>query len=304
MADTVRGARMGDRICSVEGCDRKHFGRGYCQLHYIRVRNHGSPGATRKRREPSPCKIEGCGGTANVPGSARGWCAPHYQRWQRWGDPLGSHIPTVGVASCSVDGCDDVVKARDWCVRHYTRWARCGDPLTRLRGEVVAGCRICPRCSEDKPIEAFGRGRSYCLPCSAARTAEYRVENPYVPRGDQADCQLCGQAFLANKRRYRYCSPECSAARKNPDNWKHYNARKARLRAALVESFDRVEIFERDGWTCQICLTPVDRSAKFPSPASVSLDHIIPIARGGKHSRANSQTACLGCNVRKGVRMS
>ena len=32
-----------DRRCSIEGCDRKHFGRDLCSMHYIRVRRHGDP---------------------------------------------------------------------------------------------------------------------------------------------------------------------------------------------------------------------------------------------------------------------
>lgn len=33
---------MATRTCSVEGCDRKHFGHGYCFMHYKRVRTTGS----------------------------------------------------------------------------------------------------------------------------------------------------------------------------------------------------------------------------------------------------------------------
>jgi hypothetical protein len=29
------------------------------------------------------CSIEGCEGITGVPGTARGWCAKHYQRWRR-----------------------------------------------------------------------------------------------------------------------------------------------------------------------------------------------------------------------------
>lgn len=31
------------RICSVDGCDNRHFGRGFCNAHYYRWRKHGHP---------------------------------------------------------------------------------------------------------------------------------------------------------------------------------------------------------------------------------------------------------------------
>lgn len=296
---------MSERTCSVDGCERPFYGRDLCQLHYNRVRKHGSVNATRKRRQPAPCVIDGCDGVTNVPGTARGWCSSHYYRWQRWGDPLGSYQPVIGIAECAVDGCTDLVNARGWCVKHYTRWERSGDPKARLRGEVRNGRRICPGCKEDKQLSEYGRSRRYCKPCEAAKTAAYRKTHPYVPAADSpAECDCCGQAFLANKRRWRYCSRDCFLAYKNRANWKHYQARRARLREAHVETFDRTEIFDRDGWVCQICREPIDPGARFPDPKSVSLDHIIPIARGGKHERTNAQTACLGCNVRKGARIA
>lgn len=39
---------MGDRICSVEGCERPHKSKGFCSLHYIRWRNHGDPLITER----------------------------------------------------------------------------------------------------------------------------------------------------------------------------------------------------------------------------------------------------------------
>lgn len=45
----------------------------------------------RRRIGVDPCTIEGCARLL----FARGYCAAHYQRWQRWGDPLGGRAPTV-----------------------------------------------------------------------------------------------------------------------------------------------------------------------------------------------------------------
>ena len=41
-----------------------------------------------------------------------------------------------------------------------------------------------------------------------------------------------------------------------------------------------------------------------PNPLSASLDHIVSVAVGGLHTRANTQLAHLGCNSRKGVSVS
>ena len=35
--------------CVVEGCDNKHYGRGYCNKHYRRIQRHGDPTVTRKK---------------------------------------------------------------------------------------------------------------------------------------------------------------------------------------------------------------------------------------------------------------
>src|SRR5699024_2990102 len=59
--------------------------------------------------------------------------------------------------------------------------------------------------------------------------------------------------------------------------------------------------FDRDGWICGICDDPVDRAMEYPDPMSVSLDHIIPLSKGGSHTPENVQCAHLDCNLRKGV---
>lgn len=82
-------------------------------------------------------------------------------------------------------------------------------------------------------------------------------------------------------------------------NWKRREAIKRG--AASSEAFSYRDVYERDEWTCGICAGPVDRSLEWPEPKSVSLDHVIPLSKGGAHAPANAQCAHLVCNVRKGA---
>lgn len=58
-------------------------------------------------------------------------------------------------------------------------------------------------------------------------------------------------------------------------------------------------------WTgdCGICGGDMDRELRWPDPFSNSIDHIIPLSRGGTHEAHNLQWAHLRCNVSKGARM-
>lgn len=73
--------------------------------------------------------------------------------------------------------------------------------------------------------------------------------------------------------------------------------RKARLRDAFVEVVDPAVVWKRDGGICHICQLPAD-------PADWHLEHVIPLARGGEHSYANTAVSHPACNMRKGVKVS
>ena len=78
---------------------------------------------------------------------------------------------------------------------------------------------------------------------------------------------------------------------------------KAEAYGGAYEVVDRFEVFERDGWVCQLCGEPVDPELKWPDVMSPSLDHIVPFVHGGDHSYENVQLAHLSCNSRKSDRM-
>ena len=55
---------------------------------------------------------------------------------------------------------------------------------------------------------------------------------------------------------------------------------------------------------CAICGQPVDFSLKFPDPMSATIDHIIPVSKGGHPSDINNmQLAHLACNNAKRNKM-
>lgn len=57
----------------------------------------------------------------------------------------------------------------------------------------------------------------------------------------------------------------------------------------------RVRIFERDGYRCQHCGTPV-------TPATGHLDHLVAVINGGSDEDSNLRTLCRTCNLAKGGR--
>ncbi|WP_130291612.1 HNH endonuclease [Pseudonocardia sediminis] len=61
---------------------------------------------------------------------------------------------------------------------------------------------------------------------------------------------------------------------------------------------------DRFAGRCGLCDRGIDEDLKHPDPMSFSVDHIIPLARGGEHTYANTQPAHLRCNLSKGVRTS
>ena len=74
--------------------------------------------------------------------------------------------------------------------------------------------------------------------------------------------------------------------------------RRAIKKGTATEKISSPQIYIRDGWKCGICLRSVDPALKYPNPLSPSLDHIVPLSKGGTHTRDNVQLAHLACNVR------
>jgi 5-methylcytosine-specific restriction endonuclease McrA len=77
---------------------------------------------------------------------------------------------------------------------------------------------------------------------------------------------------------------------------------KRRARLIIAESILTADIIKRDGGLCQICGEPVEMSSNYCSALYPTLDHIIPVSKGGPHTKDNVQLAHRLCNLRKWTR--
>ena len=63
-------------VCSLDGCDKPHFSKGWCKPHWGRVHNTGEPGPVEIRGwgGDRSCTVDSC----DRPYLARGCCSRHY----------------------------------------------------------------------------------------------------------------------------------------------------------------------------------------------------------------------------------
>ena len=79
----------------------------------------------------------------------------------------------------------------------------------------------------------------------------------------------------------------------NPDKVRDRKARRyAREHGRTAERVALSVLFTRDAGRCGLCGKPVQMG-------TASIDHIIPLARGGEHTYRNTQLAHLDCNRRR-----
>jgi 5-methylcytosine-specific restriction endonuclease McrA len=192
--------------------------------------------------------------------------------------------------------------------------------------DVVPSTKVCRgKCGRDLPLDAFGvqkRGlygrKSECLACLAEKEAVRRACNPeahreykrrWWARNPRTETQkkaatLRFKAWYAqNKGRHRATMQrwvrENQAAFKEIQ--KRYlvknpvHVRRARHMAAVERTLTQEQwngILELFGQRCAYCL----------AETKLTMDHVIPVSRGGPHIAGNVVPACKSCNSKKGAR--
>lgn len=248
------------------------FWREYYARHGDRLRANSRTRRRAKREPPRPRPCRQCG-SEFTPKIKRGWF-------------------------CSKP-CQQAARVRRPAIENARRRRK-----TAIRRELLPrrACRHCGR--SFKP-----RRRSTAVYCSERcgiaawdkrKKAERRAQLPLV------ECAGCGKRFQARRAGVRTCGDRCAKrAWVNLNKDRAHEAvlrRRARLKGVFVESVNRIAVFVRDEWTCRLCGRPTPRRLiGTRSPDRPTVDHIVPVSRGGEHAYHNVQCVCSRCNSRKGA---
>jgi 5-methylcytosine-specific restriction endonuclease McrA len=226
---------------------------------------------------------------------------PTYINCARCGEqkPVGERgpIPTYCSANCRAA----LKYERSRQDGRYEQELAAARQKTRKRQRALA--RPCPYCKT--PMANPSR-----LQCGAAACRrQFNADRMRIWQRDFA--AAAGRPYNQNFAEQQRESRRRSVARlgtwrqRNPDQAATYDARR-RMRieqARTAETFLPRDVHARDEWTCQLCSLPIDATVAWPDLMSPSIDHRIPLSKGGAHSMANVQSAHLGCNLSKGDKL-
>jgi 5-methylcytosine-specific restriction endonuclease McrA len=108
-------------------------------------------------------------------------------------------------------------------------------------------------------------------------------------------CKQCGIQYTSLTQDGKlYCSRRCVAkyARKNREHI-------ARSSTRIGGGFSSLDVFKAANWKCKICGIKVQQATGQHSETQATIDHIVPMSKGGLHVWGNVQCSCQRCNANK-----
>lgn len=170
----------------------------------------------------------------------------------------------------------------------------------------------CPQCKRNEIVERAVIRKTVSEGLKDSRRAEKKEARETSKRIKRAQrfraaqklmvCEVCGQSLFTNRSNMKTCSKECAKKRenKNPDS---------RLNQCEVVDYTitLTKLINRDNNVCHICGEPCDSNDIEARDNGVmvagngypSIDHVIPISKGGNHSWDNVRLAHRICNTIK-----
>lgn len=265
----------------------------------------------------SECKINECKNKSK--NKSTGLCAMHYRRLKAHGDPLA----TIKLAkypegtACGVESCKGKVIASGFCSKHWQMWKKHGDPLGgryvyKIRKAITHddGTRTCSECNLRLPITDFHKDknatdgyRSKCKKCRITKVKKWYLENQKRQSGREKARRRSNPEKYAEKEALRY---EKDREKRIALATEHSHLRKARKKKAKTErGITKLALRRKFGSKCYYCGIEMDFSVgsgrKF-NRKMATIEHLVPLARGGEHTWENTVLACRHCNISKNAK--
>jgi 5-methylcytosine-specific restriction endonuclease McrA len=179
--------------------------------------------------------------------------------------------------------------------------------------------RTCETCGLDyHPTRGQGRSTRYCSQ-ACRKIATAATARPLLIW--HIDCSECGRLFIARRPRQLTCGEDCRRRRvsrmtsesikqryQSDPQFRDLVISKSQNRRARLLGLERITqprhviawLMWRCCGSCGICGKPVTAKS---GPMRPSVDHTIPLSRGGKHEPGNLQLAHYRCNLQKRDRL-
>ncbi len=139
----------------------------------------------------------------------------------------------------------------------------------------------------------------------------YRQRKRAKDRFNPKICRKCKKEFVSkfahlsgkpSKILGFYCSDECKKS-----SLRAQEARNAHMRRGKLKGGDFIDLYEladKKNWICWICNSKISKDAKHErhniNLYGPSIDHILPLSKGGKHIWENVELAHVLCNSLRG----
>jgi len=127
-----------------------------------------------------------------------------------------------------------------------------------------------------------------------SKAKQYYRDNAEEKKAYAKQYREDNKAYFTEYNRIYSKSPNGKAADK-----KKRHQRRAQKMGAHCDNFNPDEVFERDGYRCQLCGKKTRPDYNRFHPLFPNLDHIVPLSKGGNHTKRNTQCLCHQCNSTK-----
>jgi hypothetical protein len=158
--------------------------------------------------------------------------------------------------------------------------------------------RICEYCGKEynpKTIKS-----KYCsIECGLEANKKQHREQ-YISHETYYEkiCTICGKKYISTDNKSKYCSIYC----RNKIRIMIHNTKKRGNKYLLYEGVNYELIYQRDKGICHICGSRVHKKFNRKDKLSGTMDHLIPLSRGGSHIYENVKLAHWICNIRRGAK--